>query len=242
MKQIVRYKFLTIPRKLTGEIRISLDVKSVAYSNVYEGGKSTSITFMPSIIISIMRETEKDESGRYVRPPYNPNDTIPLTRYHVPLLLQEMKSLYKDMQIPEMYKYHGERLELNEGLATKARKVFVIGSTTVELVPVVIQRDENNSIEGIKMKFNNETSTVVFTLNEFYSLIYQLDKLNIDQLTTWMYDRYVDGEAKEPYQRTARAPRRPAIVDIEPKTRIDSILGIEDKVKETHKPSGFDDL
>lgn len=241
MKQIVRYKFLTIPRKLTGDLRLTLDNKSVVYSNMYEGGKSTNIAFMPTAVISIMRETERADDGRFVRPPYNPNDSIPLTRYHVPLLLQEMKSLYKDMQIPEMYKYHGERLELNEGLATKARKVFVIGNTTVELVPVVIQRDESSAIEGIKMKFNNESSTVVLTLNEFYSLIYQLDKLDFDKLVTWMYDRYVDGEAKEPYQRVTKIPKKPAIVDIEPKARIDELLGIDDKIKEK-KPSEFDDL
>ena len=238
MKQIVRYKFLTIPRKLNGELRLTID-KSVAYSSIYEGGKSTNISMLPSVVLSIMREQERGDDGRFVRPPWNPNDTIPLTRYHVPLLLQEMKSLYKDMQIPEMYKYTGERLELNETLAAKSRKVFVIGSVTVELVPVVIQRDATTSIEGIKMKFNNETSTVVLTLNEFYSTIYQLDKLDIDGLATWMFDRYIDAESREPFQRVARKKPVTAVVDIEPKTRIDPMLGLEEKSKTI---SAFDDL
>lgn len=234
MKQIVRYKFLTIPHKFSGELRLTVDTaKAIAYSSVYEGGKSTNIAMMPTVVLSITREAERDDDGRYVRPPWNPNDNIPLTRYHVPLLLQEMKAIYKDMQIPEMYKYHGDRLELNDTLAAKARKVFVIGSTTIEIAPVVIQRDETNSIEGIKIKFNNESSSVVFTLNEFYSCIYQLDKLDIDMLITWMFDRYVEADAKEPYLRVARAPKKPAIVDIEPpKSRINSLLGIDDKTDE----------
>jgi len=239
MKQIVRYKFLSIPHKLAGEIRLTIDSKSVAYTSTYEGGRSTNVSMMPSVVLTIMRESERDENGRFVRPPWNPNDSIPLTRYHVPLLLMEMKEIYKDMKIPEMYKYHGDRLELNETLASKSRKVFIIGSVTVELVPVVIQRDETTAIEGIKMKFNNESSTVALTLNEFYSLIYQIEKLNLDVMVTWMYDKYITDEAKEPYQRKPRV--RPAIVDIEPKTRMDSILAETTATETKDMSSMFDE-
>ena len=44
MKQIVRYRYLTIPNKLTGEIRITVDDRAAEYSSAFDGGTSTNIS------------------------------------------------------------------------------------------------------------------------------------------------------------------------------------------------------
>ena len=49
MRQIVRYRFMTIPNKLVGEMRITVDERSAEYTAQFDGGRSTNISLFPVI-------------------------------------------------------------------------------------------------------------------------------------------------------------------------------------------------
>lgn len=212
MKQIVRYRFMTIPNKLFGDIRISVDESSrVEVKSNYEGGKSTNIVLLPIISIQILRPLEVNEEGRKFRPLSSMNDSIGLTKFSYPIFLNELKAIYDGMKTPDLYSYHGNRLELNDKEAEKIRRVFAVGRSSIELKAVVIEtpNDAGTSemLEGIKMKFNNEESTVLLTIREIESIIWTLENLDIDGLVLNMYLSFID---RVPYQRN-----RP-MVDIQP--------------------------
>lgn len=188
MKQYVKYQTLLIPGKLRSEIKIIIDSeKRNEYASSFEGNNFLSLTVMPIISLSIIRPAETTESGVRIRAPFNPNDNLGMTKYTLPIFLDNVKSIKEDMKIPDLYSYHGDRLEINESKAESIRKVFIIGNITVELSAVVFETEDEKRIEGIKFKFNNEQSSVILTLNELESLVYVLDHLNIDSTVLLMY-------------------------------------------------------
>ena len=191
MKQIVRYRFMTIPNKLNGEIKISVDDRGAEYATSYEAGKSTTIGIFPIISIIIARQIEIDDTGKRTRPAWNINDSLGLTKFTLPVFVRELKGIEKDLQIPELYSYQGTRLELNEEIAQKIRRAFMLGNMAVELTAVVIEQSDERRIEGIKMKFNNEQSTVLLSINELTALIYNVDRLDVDSMTLQLYLAYI---------------------------------------------------
>lgn len=222
MKRIVRYRVFTIPNKLLGEYRLTIDNTRSApeFSSTFEGGKSTNIALFPVISINIVRQTEIDEIGNKVRAPWNVNDSITLTKFTIPIFVNEVEGLYNDLKMPELYSYHKDRLELNSKLAEKIRRVFMIGNTTIEVTPVVIEKEDSSLVEGIKLKFNNEKSTVALTLNEALSMIYSMKKLDMDMLSLNLYNSYVrpdlvekDGNRRAPHYHNVE-------VDIKPKSDV----------------------
>lgn len=216
MKQMVRYRCLAIAGKLTMDIRITIDDRSAEYTSMFDGNKSTSITFYPIITLSLTKPMETDENGNRIRPPWNPNDNLGMTKFNLPIFFNELRGIREDMKIPDLYKYHGKRLELNEEVATKIRRVFIIGNTTLELsAVVVINTADESRVEGIKMKFNNEQSSVLLTLNEVDSLIYNIDHLNTDAIAFMMYMNYITRPEK-PKNLDAKTIA-PMVVDIKPK-------------------------
>lgn len=214
MKQVVRYQNLVISGKLRSEIRINVDERGVEYSSNYEGNMNTSISLFPIISLTIIRPSVLDDNGMKAKTPWNPNDSLGMTKYTLPLFVDELKGIHKDMRIPELYTYHGKRLELNEEIAAKVRRVFMIGIVTLELSAVVIVLDDDSRVEGIKVKFNNEQSTVLLTLNELTSLIFNLDKLDVDSIALMMYMNYISKpDRPKVYDASATQPK----VDILPK-------------------------
>lgn len=192
MKQYVKYQTFVVPKKLKGEIRITIDDRGAEFSNVSPSGdKNTSITFYPIISLIITRMGERDENGVFTRPPFNINDTLGMTKYNLPILVNNLKKFQNDMKIKELYTYQGKRLELNETIAEKIRNPFVIGNVTVEISAVVIVQLDDSRIEGVKIKFNNEQSSVLLTINEFDSLLYNLDNMDIDSIALLMYLNYI---------------------------------------------------
>lgn len=191
MKQIVRYQNLVIPSKLRSEVRITVDDKGAEYSSTFDGNKSTSISLFPIVSITLTRAGEIDDNGNKVRAPWNPNDNISMTKYNIPVYIHELIEIQQAMKIPELYTYQGKRLELNEEVGQKVRRVFMIGHTTLELSPVVIIQGDDSRVEGIKMKFNNEQSSVLLTLNELDSLIFNLQNLDVDSIAFLMYTNYI---------------------------------------------------
>lgn len=220
MKQIVRYRALTIPRKLTIDVRITIDDKAAEYTSAFDGNKSTSITFYPLIALSLTRPAEVDDNGNRIRAPWNPNDNLGMTKFNMSILHNELSEIRRDMKIPDLYTYHGKRLELNEEVGSKIRRVFMIGNTTLELSAVVVIKIEDESrVEGIKMKFNNEQSSVLLTLNELDSLIFNLENLNVDTIAFLMYLNYIQ-KPEKPVSFTPKTLIPP--VDIKPKTEFTS--------------------
>lgn len=219
MKQIVRFQNMVIPGKIRSEVRITIDERNAEYASTFEGSKTTNIVFYPIVTLSIVRTPSTDENGNKIKAPWNPNDSLGMTKYNLPILLRELKEIEKDMKIPELYTYHGKRLELNESIAEdKVRRVFMIGNVTLELSAVVIVQDDETRIEGIKMKFNNEQSSVLLTLNELTSLIHNIGNLDVDSIALMLYMNYITKPDK-PTTFDSSSSQQP-IVDILPKESI----------------------
>lgn len=191
MKQIVRYRHLTIPGKLTSDVRIIVDDRGSEYHSNMNMNDSTSINLFPVINLSITRLGDVDENGNRIKAPWNPNDSLGMTKYNLPIFVDELYNIQQDMKIPELYTYHGKRLEINEEIASKIRRVFMIGNVTLELTAVVITQNDDSRLEGIKMKFNNEQSSVQLTLNELNSLIFNYKNIDIDSISLLLYLNYV---------------------------------------------------
>ena len=222
MKHTVKYRVLSISNKLSMEARIIVDDTKSVYSGTYEGSKFTNLNINPIIGMSIFRPIESDENGMRVKAPWNPNDHLILTKYTFPILFEELNGIQQDMKKPELYTYHGKRLELNETLAESIRRVFMIGDTTVELSAVVIVQSDESRVEGIKMKFNNEQSSVLLTLNELTSLVFNMDHLDIDSLTLSMYSTFINTSNKNTSSSTINMdfPMPTTNVDIVPKSSL----------------------
>lgn len=201
MKQFVRYQFLLIPGKLRGEIRITIDdARAPEFTSETNGNISTNITFLPIISFTIVKPSSVDESGNRVRASYSMSDTLGMTKFNLPLFLRQLKAMQENMKIPDLYTYQGKRLELNEEKAEKVRDVFPIGNVTVELSSVIITQvnvnGEDERIEGVKIKFNNEQSSVTLSINEFDSLIWNIEHLNIDGVSLTLYLNYIKSSDK----------------------------------------------
>lgn len=192
MKQLLKYHVFTIPSKLRADIRLSIDDTrtSAEYNGEYEGNKFNYLTLYPTVSLSIVRPLELDDEGKRIKGVWNPNDSLLMTKYSFPLFMTELSGIQQDMKIPELYTYHGKRLELNEEVAAKIRRVFMISSVTIEMSAVIIE-SEDNRLEGIKIKFNNESSSILLTLNDLNSLVYNLSNMDVDTISFLMYDKYV---------------------------------------------------
>ena len=215
MKQIVRYRFMTIPNKLYADVRVTVDESSHSETkSSYEGGKSTTLVLLPMINIQMLRPLETDENGRRYRPQSSMNDSIGLTKFNYPIFVNELNGIYEDMRTPDLYVYTGDRLDLNEKAAEKIRRAFTIGRTSIEFKAVVIEQPTDSGtverLEGIKMKFNNEESTVLLTLREIESMLWIMKGVDIDNIVLTMYLSFVE--------RSAYEPQKP-VVDIVPTTK-----------------------
>lgn len=197
MRETVRCHVVSINKKIRVDIRITTDDKVNA---LYQGNRDNTLTTVmnlyPTVGIQILKQTEMDENGQFVRPPWNPNDILSLTKYNFPLFVNDLVGIQNDMKIPNLYIYQGKRLELNEEVAAKIRRVIHLSpNSVVEFSAVVISKPDvdgiDERIEGIKIKFNNEQSTTSLTLNELDSLVYNLTHLNIDVMSMMMYLTFI---------------------------------------------------
>lgn len=219
MKQFVRYQFLLIPGKLRGEIRITIDdTRAAEFSSEFNGNKSTNITFLPIISLTIVKPSSVDDNGNRVKGQWTMSDTLGMTKFNLPLFLRQIKAMQENMKIPDLYTYQGKRLELNEEKAEKIRDVFPIGNVTIELSAVVITQvnaaGEDERIEGIKIKFNNEQSSVVLSINEFDSLVYNVEHIDVDSIAFLVYLNYIKSSDKP---KTFTQDTLKPLVDIVPK-------------------------
>lgn len=223
MKRQVKYRILTITGKMTVDLKLVYDDarngrfnrtgETVSSSN---GDTYINLTFFPMINFNIVRKGEVDENGVYQRPPLNLSDMMQATRYQLPLVVSELKKIYDALCIPEMYSYLNSRLEVNDELAEKHRRVSKVGMTVLELTPVVIVQPEDESrIEGVKMKFNNEQNTVLFTLNDIETLIYTMEHFDIDATSLLIQNNYLKNSDIVPSDVGGYAAQ--PVVDIKPK-------------------------
>ena len=190
MKHVIRYQVLTIPQKLRCDVRIIVDDRSPVFVGGSADTKSTTISIRPFVALSIIRPTELDENGQRIRGQWDPNDNLSMTKYNMPVFLEEFKAVYDGMKIPELYTYHGSRLDLNEEVAKNVKKSFMIGPMTIEISPQVIIQNDDSRVEGVKLKFNNEQHTVSLTLNDMTALLYTLDHMDMDTLGFMMYNKF----------------------------------------------------
>ena len=87
-------------QELRVDVKVITDDSNVS-EYVSSGGDVCSLTLYPLVSISIVRGFEIDENGVRVRPPWNPNDSLPLTKYNVAVFLKELKEIANDMKIKE---------------------------------------------------------------------------------------------------------------------------------------------
>lgn len=220
MKQIVKYRLLSISNKLTMEIRITADdTRSPEYTTMRDGDKYINLNLAPVVGISLLKNGDIDENGNRIKLPWNPNDHITMTKYNLPILYEELHGIQQDMKKPKLYTYQGNRLELNETIAEDIRRVFMIGNTTIELSAVVIIQTDETRVEGIKMKFNNEQSSILLTLNELSSLVYNINHIDMDVIAINMYHSFISRSNKNDSSTTVNVdfPLPPVNVDIVPK-------------------------
>lgn len=213
MKQYLKFQSLVIAGKLRTEIRIMLDNKSPEFISNKEDTRSVILSLFPTICISLTKPLERGEDGKVIPAVWNPNDSLSMTKYNFPIFLEELIGMKNDMKTPDLYVYTGKRLELNEDAAAKIRRVFMIGSVTVEFSAVVIVQPDDTRVEGIKMKFNNEQSSVFLTLNEISSLAFNLSHMDIDSISLAMYLNYANKPNKTTSFDSSSLPK----VDIIPK-------------------------
>lgn len=187
MKQSLKYNMLTIPNKLKVDIKIILDDKGAEY--ISDDNEFSSLSIYPLVIISIIRPFIVNEDGLKKKPTWSPNDSIILTKYNFPLLIRELEEIQKDLKIRELFSYVGDRLELNEDLADKIIRKIKLGYNAIELAPIIISKDEDR-IEGIKLKINNEDSVVKLSINDVDSLIYNLKHMDIESISFMLYNKY----------------------------------------------------
>ena len=218
MKQTTSYRFLSIPNKIRGDLKIIIDTdRNPEYVSNNASGTNTSITFYPIVTLTIIKPSQIDENGQRVQVPWTINDSLSMNKINLAIFKNEFKEIMNGMKTPELYTYHGKRLELNESIAEEVRRVFMINPTmTVELSPVVIMQDDDR-LEGIKIKFNNEQSTVTLTLNEVTGFYEVINKLEIDSVAMLLYLNYASRPDK-PKQFDAL---NPPTVDIVPKSNAD---------------------
>lgn len=222
MKQSVKYTSMTIAGKLRTELKINVNGRNnPEWTSSNAGDKNTSVALYPIVSVTIIRPNEVDENGRTVRPPWNPNDSLGMTKHTLPIFVRELAGIQEDLKIPKLYTYTGKRLELNEELAAKIRRVFSMGSImVVELSAVVITRPEDDArIEGIKMKFNNEQSHVLLTLNDIEALRFDLASMDVNSLAMLLYLNYI---TKPDHPTNFNASTITTEIDIAPKSDIDN--------------------
>ena len=213
MKQTTSYRFLSIQGKLRGDLKIIIDTeRNPEYTSSGTSGNTTSITFYPLVNLTIVRPAVTDENGQRMQAPWNVNDSLSMSKFNIAIFRKELGDIMESMKITELYTYHGTRLELNEELAEKVRRVFMIGMTTVEISPTVIIHDDNR-LEGVKMKFNNEQSSVLLTLNDLTGLQDNINRLDIDSIAMLLYLNYM----RRPDRPKSFTALNPPEVDIAPK-------------------------
>ena len=191
MKKSLKYTLLTIPNKLQVDVKAIVEDTGVLASEYISPTKEfIALKLYPLITLSIVRPYEMDESGVRRRLNWSPNDSLPLTKYTLPVFLKEFLDIKKDMEIKELYSYIGNRLELNENLAEKITKKFKVGNNYVELTPIVISLLDDTRVEGIKLKINNEESTVLLTVNDIESLAFTLTNSQFDLIVINLFKMY----------------------------------------------------
>jgi hypothetical protein len=202
MKRKLTYRLLTIFGKLSVEVGLYIDPTKRFPNGEYssqsqEGTYFTGINLQPSLTIGIIRPSETDENGNRSRAPFNKNDNLLMAANQLPIFLKELEAIIAAMRIPEMYSYAGKRLVVNDDLVLQHRRLFTIGAgqvaSTIEIVPVVILQPDETRIEGIQMKFNDDHSTVLLTLNDLEVLSHYLKVADINGIALTMYANWCKG-------------------------------------------------
>lgn len=198
MKRQIKYRVFSIPKKLSLELRLIFDTEKDRgnvlgeFNSNSNGDMYTVLSVYPLIMLTITRQGEPGENGQFIRPPFNPNDSLSMTRYNYSIFTLELERIYESMKVPEMYSYVGKKLQLNEDLAEKARRVFKIGpNMVVEMSPVTLVSEDDSKLEGVKLKFNNEQSSVLLTVNDLEALLFILKTLNVDAITLGLHANYL---------------------------------------------------
>lgn len=198
MKKVIRYNLGTIPKKLIFEFRMTFDDSDRFHAglrtNIVENGDTfIQLQLFPIINITIFRENIQNADGIFQRKEFDPNDNLLLTRYSLPIFINNLERLMQDFKIPELYHFIGNRLEVNDKLQKEYKRVFMINRMAISLIPVVIEEGdvEHTYHEGISMEFNSENNNVLLTLDDISSLLYILKNINMDIMAIELFNNFI---------------------------------------------------
>lgn len=192
-RENIRYTFITIPEKLKGTIRLSIDMAAAEYRSFGDYANTTAISIFPYIDLQILRPMVFDEAtGRNVRPKTGDRgDWLPMNKFNFPMFCREFGEACDSLKIREMYAYTGTRLDLNDALAETHKRSFKIGDYAVEIIPTILETEQER-LEGLRITINSEPHSVSLTLNEITSLRWSLEHLDVDNLALTLYNRVVN--------------------------------------------------
>lgn len=192
MKTSIVYHVITIPKKLKMEIKLIVEDNKSEYINSSGEDTFATIRLFPMITLGIVREVQRDDTGLIIKQPFVLSDTLTMSRYTLAIFKSEFEDIFRLIKEKDVYTYHGKRLELNEKIVEEIRKVFKISRNVVEIMPTLLisPDDMDEKIEGVKLKFNNENSSVLLSINDMIALIETMNNISIDTITTWMYKEF----------------------------------------------------
>lgn len=219
MKHQIKYQISTIPNKLRFELKLIVDDTKdrTEYASIINADRYLTVSLYPILTLSIIRQSEIDENGNRMKIPFNINDSLAMSKYNYPIFINELGVIYESFKTPELYSYTDKRLEINDELASKVRRVFMVGNNVVEMAAVVITQPDETKVEGLKLKFNNEQSSVLLTINDIESLLFSMKTFTIDLIAMTLYNTYIRTGNKNQYAPSIESGFNKPAVDIIPK-------------------------
>ena len=185
-RQYVRCRVLSIPGKFNVSVRIMIDNRT-EFRSLSDSGENIALTLSPAIETQIVRPRTDPTAGPRI---WNPNDSLMLSKFTLPLFLQDLDAVVESLKLTEMFVYTGDRLELNPKLAEEKRRIFRANqSFYVEIIPTVVESEEKR-VEGIRLTFNKEPSQVSLTIPEIDSYRFTLKNLQPDIIALLLFNHY----------------------------------------------------
>lgn len=206
MKHVLRYLLFSITNKIRCEVRCIINdiPNSIYYHQHKEGEITDSLSLRPFITVTILRD-KREFPGWLI------SDTLGLNKVSYPTFVKELKKMQETLKISDMYQYKEDPvtkfnvcLGVNEELANRHRQIFkpYNSQIMVEITPTATEFSDRvygvaTLTKAVKIKFNNEESSVVLNEEEFDALVSSLDKADMDMITLHMYQQYYKPTAQK---------------------------------------------
>lgn len=143
----------------------------------FNGNEYITLNPHPFITIDISDTFTKTEE-------WNSNRTVTLNLMSKMVLESMLSTMITNFKIKDLFYYQNNDLRVNQELAKKLEKVFVIGNKTCVLRYAVIQDDktQDGPYEGVIFMINKAENFCYLTFDEIQFLFYTLRSINLYDL------------------------------------------------------------